>query len=156
MPPLWAIGGVLGGLCDFGRLVVSRVVGTGLIIAGGLSCGVGPPPLGALGWWLLALCRTALAWVVVLGLGPGVWALACAPGGKSCLCPSTLWRVPGNGGAYCSLSLAALYGGASLPWSISHTPLPSGSCTQHTRRVLGACVRSSGWGHVDGPLCCTL
>ena len=25
--------------------------------------------------------RTALAWVVVLGLGPGVWVLPCAPGG---------------------------------------------------------------------------
>ena len=71
--------------------MVSRVVGTGLIIVGGdyvsglegsyrglrvgLSCGVGPGHLEA-----------ALAWVVVLGLGPGVSVLPCAPGGEPCLC----------------------------------------------------------------------
>ena len=92
-----------GGLYGFGRLVVSRVVETGLIIAGGdcvsglegsfgglrvgLSCGVGRDHLGVLGWWPLALA--ALAWVGVLGLGPGVWALPCAPGGS----PSCAWRV---------------------------------------------------------------
>ena len=31
--------------------------------------------------------RTALACVVMLGLGPGVWALPGAPGGGPCLCP---------------------------------------------------------------------
>ena len=57
---------MLGGLSDFRRLVVSRVVGTGLIIVGGdwvsdlvgsfgglwvgLSCGEGRGYLGSLGW----------------------------------------------------------------------------------------------------------
>ena len=81
-----------GGLCDFRRLVVSRVVGTGLNIAGGdcvsglegsfgglrvvLSCGVGRGHLGVLGWWPLALGRVAgplwhgwwcWAWALVFG-----------------------------------------------------------------------------------------
>ena len=33
--------------------------------------------------------RAALAWVVVLGLGPGVWVLPCAPGGS----PACAWGV---------------------------------------------------------------
>ena len=82
---------MLGGLCGFGRLVVSRVMGTGLIIAGG-DC------VSGLEWQFWGLAggavlmrgagslrgpgvvaagsgmdfRAALAWLVVLGLGPGV------------------------------------------------------------------------------------
>ena len=85
-----------GGLCDFKRLVVSRVAvdycweGLGVWpgwqfrgLAGGVvlrrgvwslwgpgvvAAGIGPGG------------RAALAWMVVLGLGPGVWALPCTLG----------------------------------------------------------------------------
>ena len=83
---------MLRGLCGFRRLVVSRVMGTGLIIAGGdcvsglegsfgglrveLSCGVGRGHLGALGWWLLALGRV----VGPLWHGWWCWAWALVPG----------------------------------------------------------------------------
>ena len=82
--------------------MVSRVVGTGLIIAGGdcvsgsegsfgglqvgLSCGMGRGHLGALGWWPLALGRVAgplwhgwWCWALVSGR----WGLALSvPGGS--------------------------------------------------------------------------
>ena len=45
---------MLGGLCGFGRLVVSRVVGTGLIIAGGDCVSGLEGSFGACRWGCLA------------------------------------------------------------------------------------------------------
>ena len=56
--------------------------------------------------------------------------------------PPALWQVPGNGGAYYGQSLAAL----SYTILYPHTPLPSGSCTQHTLTYGDVCVL---WGVVD-------
>jgi len=85
---------VLGGLCGFWRLVVSRVVGTGLIIAaGGTVFRARRGVLGNCGWSCLRRGAGSF-WgpgvvtagsgpggrAVVLGLGPDVWVLPCTPG----------------------------------------------------------------------------
>ena len=90
---------------------------------------------------------------------PNMVAAGPEPGGHQALLPCGRSQVTG---VPIAASLWLPSPGELLSLGLyPHTPLASGSCTQHTLTHVGfwgrvCSVACSGWGHVGGPLCCTL
>ena len=103
-----------------------------------------------------------VGWVVAFwgySSSPNMVAAGPEPGGHQALLPCGGSQVTGMPIA-ASLWLPSP-GELLSPGLYPHTPLSSGSCTQHTLTHIGfrgpvCSVECSVWGHVGGPLCCTL